>query len=94
MLDCVEGREHSADYFSPSDDFNGRLVARVAACPNQHRQEQRHHQVLPDELLVRIQDEGGGGLQDQQPYQPPSTTHRPCSAAGVIPNIFCVPWLA
>lgn len=54
----------------PTNDFDGRLVACIAASAHQHGQEQRHYQVISEQLLVEVQHHRGGALQHKQSQQP------------------------
>lgn len=54
-----------------TDDFYGRLISCIAASAHQHGQKQRDYQMIPQQLLVPVQHEGGHGLQYQETQQPP-----------------------
>ena len=38
----------------PPDDFDGGLIACIAARAHEHGQKQSHHQMIPQQLLVAV----------------------------------------
>jgi hypothetical protein len=71
--------------------LDGRLVAGVAARAHQHGQEQRDHQVLPQQRLVAVQYKGAGALQDEQAQQPAApAAGEGGRGPGVRPGVGCV----
>ena len=55
-----------------------------AAPAHQHGEEEGDDEVLPDQVLVRVQHNAADALQDQQPQQPPParSTTPPCLSCG------------
>jgi len=75
--------------YKTSDDFDCRLVACIAASTHEHCEEQRHHQVIPQQLLVAIQYKGAHTLQNQKSHKPsPESAHNLCQGR----RYTCGPW--
>ena len=66
MSTPVLARHDGADREAP-DDAHGRLVARVAAGADEHRQEVDDDRKLLQERAVALEDEGRAALEDEQP---------------------------
>jgi len=68
----------------PSDDFDGALVASVAASADEHGQEEGDEKMLPDQSLISVQYKGRAGLKHQEAEQPPPAAGLPASGGSVL----------